>query len=205
MPVPLYMTTRFGARHLQPWIRFRSSFSHSRLNASGPMADLALSDQRVLAPGLPVFFLLTSYSPRLDFYHQLWSTFFGGKITATGAADTGVVQPVYRVEQLGHHRLVPRQRHPRSPGTRCGQGPTRDGIGGQGAGGYRSASITSGSGGRLLRCSRLGGSRDQKNTGQDQQRTDRMVPARRLAEQPPGCGRHIKRPQVQRHRHPAGP
>ena len=46
MPVPLYMTTRFGARYLQPWIRFRSSFSHSRLNASGPMADLALSDQR---------------------------------------------------------------------------------------------------------------------------------------------------------------
>jgi hypothetical protein len=34
-----------------------------------------------LPRGCPSFLLLICASPLLDFYHQLWSTFFGGKLS----------------------------------------------------------------------------------------------------------------------------
>lgn len=46
MTVLRYMSASVGARHLQPGVWFWPSFSHSRLDAPGPMADLALGDQR---------------------------------------------------------------------------------------------------------------------------------------------------------------
>lgn len=46
MPVLFDLSASLRARHLQPRIGFRPSFSHSRFDASGPVADLALGDQR---------------------------------------------------------------------------------------------------------------------------------------------------------------
>lgn len=45
MPVKLYVAASLGARHLQPRVGLGSSLSHSRLDASGPMAHPALGDQ----------------------------------------------------------------------------------------------------------------------------------------------------------------
>jgi hypothetical protein len=46
MTMLLDMSAGLGTRHLQPGIGFGPSFSHSRLDASGPMTNPALSDQR---------------------------------------------------------------------------------------------------------------------------------------------------------------
>jgi hypothetical protein len=46
MTMLLDMSASLGARHLQPGVGFGPSFSHSRLDASGPMAGPALGDQR---------------------------------------------------------------------------------------------------------------------------------------------------------------
>lgn len=42
----LYLSSSLGARHLQSRVGFGPSFSHSRLDASGPVADPGLGDQR---------------------------------------------------------------------------------------------------------------------------------------------------------------
>lgn len=46
MAVLLDLPASVGTWHLQPWVWFWPSFSHSRLDTPGPMADLALGDQR---------------------------------------------------------------------------------------------------------------------------------------------------------------
>ncbi len=47
MTMPLDVSAGLVAGHLQPRVGFGPSFSHSRLDASGPMADLALRDDPI--------------------------------------------------------------------------------------------------------------------------------------------------------------
>ena len=49
MTMPADMSASLCVRHLQPRVRFGSSFSHSWLDTSRPMADFALGDQGVQA------------------------------------------------------------------------------------------------------------------------------------------------------------
>ena len=46
MSVTFDVLTCLGARDLHPWVGFEPSLSHSRLDACGPMAHLALGDLR---------------------------------------------------------------------------------------------------------------------------------------------------------------
>ena len=46
----LYFAPSLRTRNLQPWVGFGSSLSHSRLNASGPVAHPALGDQGEQSP-----------------------------------------------------------------------------------------------------------------------------------------------------------
>src|SRR5436309_160 len=49
MAVLLDLPASLGARHLQPGVGFGPSFSHSRLDASAPMADPALGGPSVIS------------------------------------------------------------------------------------------------------------------------------------------------------------
>ena len=58
--------------------------------------------------------------------------------------------------------------------------------------------------GSLPGCPGGGRAADQKHAGQDHQRADGMVPARRLAEQQPGGDAGVERAEIERHRDPSG-
>lgn len=52
MAVAFDFLARVGTRNLQQWVRFRSSLSHSRFDASGAVAYRALGDQREQSPAI---------------------------------------------------------------------------------------------------------------------------------------------------------
>ena len=52
MTMEFNFPTSLCAQNLQPWVGFGSSLSHSRLDAPGPVAHLALGDQCEQPPAI---------------------------------------------------------------------------------------------------------------------------------------------------------